>query len=104
MIGEPFVEAFPSVDLSHRDLARGEQRPEQHRRRLRRRQDGLRLDPSLELFVQALDQSGTVALNESATNYDPASIQVVLAPSGVVFNTSTFTNDAKGSSEIMTAN
>ena len=53
---EPFVEAFPSVDLAHRDLSRGEQRPEQHRRGLRRRQDGLRLDPSLELFVQALDR------------------------------------------------
>src|SRR3982074_3591852 len=44
-------EAFPTVDLAHGDLPGGEQRPEQHCRGLGRRQNGLRLDPPLELLV-----------------------------------------------------
>ena len=48
--------ALPSVDFSHRDLAGSQERPEQHCCRLRRREDGLRLDPSLELLMQAFDR------------------------------------------------
>src|SRR5580692_9826416 len=47
---------LPAVDLTHVDLTRGEQRPEQHRRSLCRWQYGLRFDPALELFVQAFDR------------------------------------------------
>jgi hypothetical protein len=45
-----------AVDFAHRDLTRGEQRPEQHRRGLRAGQHGLRLDAPLELFVQTFDR------------------------------------------------
>jgi hypothetical protein len=41
----------PTIDLAHVDLTGGEQRPEQHRRRVCRRQHGLRFDPPLELFM-----------------------------------------------------
>ncbi len=51
-------ERLPAIDLAHVDLAGGEQRPEQHRGGVRRRQHGLRLDPSLELLVQPLDRIG----------------------------------------------
>ena len=51
-------EGWPAVDLSHGDLARGEQRPEQHGRGRRRGQDGLGLDPPLELLMQPLDRIG----------------------------------------------
>ena len=46
----------PAVDLTHVDLTRGEQRPEQHRRSICRWQYGLRFDPALELFVQTFDR------------------------------------------------
>src|SRR5262249_58648834 len=49
-------EGLPTVNLAHVDLTRGEQRPEQHCRRIGRRQHGLRLNPPLELFVQTLDR------------------------------------------------
>jgi hypothetical protein len=42
-------ERLPTIDLAHVDLARGEQRPEQHCSGFRGRQHGVRLDPSLEL-------------------------------------------------------
>ena len=42
---------FPAVDLAHIDLARGQQRPEQHGGRVCRRQHGLRFNPALELLV-----------------------------------------------------
>ena len=51
-------ERLPAVDLAHVDLAGGEQRPEQHGGSVGRWQDGLRLDPSLELLVQPLDGVG----------------------------------------------
>src|ERR1700730_15164937 len=44
-------EAMPAIDLAHGDLAGSQQRPEQHGSRIRRRQHGLRLDPTLELLV-----------------------------------------------------
>src|SRR5258708_20236250 len=49
---------LPAIDLAHVDLSRGEQRPEQHRGGVGRRQHGLGLDPSLELLVQPLDGIG----------------------------------------------
>jgi len=55
LIGGPFGEAFPAVDLSHGDLARRQQRPEQHGGGLRAGQHGLRFDPALELLMQAFD-------------------------------------------------
>jgi hypothetical protein len=48
----------PAVDLSHRDLARGEERPEQHRGCFCRGQDGLGFDPPLELLVKPLNRIG----------------------------------------------
>ena len=54
--GRRLAEALPAVDLAHGDLARGEQRPEQHGRGLGRGQHGLRLDAALELLVQPLDR------------------------------------------------
>src|SRR5437762_1118363 len=50
LIGRLLGEASPAVHLAHRDLARSRQSPEQHRGSFRGRQDGLGLDPSLELF------------------------------------------------------
>ena len=44
-------QGVPAIDLAHVDLTGGEQRPEQHRRRICRWQHGLRFDPPLELFV-----------------------------------------------------
>ena len=49
-------EGLPTVNLAHVDLTRGEQRPEQHCRRIGRRQHGLLINPPLELFVQTLDR------------------------------------------------
>src|SRR5437773_12095632 len=49
-------ERLPAIDLAHVDLAGGEQRPEQHGGSICRRQHGLRLDPSLELLMQAFDR------------------------------------------------
>ena len=49
---------LPSVHLAHGDLTGGDQGPEQHGGRLRRRQHGLRLDAALELLVQPLDGIG----------------------------------------------
>jgi hypothetical protein len=51
-------ERLPAIDLAHVDLAGGEQSPEQHRRSVCRGQHRLRLDPTLELLVQALDRVG----------------------------------------------
>jgi hypothetical protein len=55
VIGRPLGEAFPSVDLSHNDLPRGQQSPERHRGGFRARHSGLGLDPSLDFLVEALD-------------------------------------------------
>jgi hypothetical protein len=41
---------LPAVDLAHVDLAGGQQRPEQHGGSVGRWQNGLLLDPSLELL------------------------------------------------------
>ena len=49
-------ERLPAVDLTHVDLAGGEQRPEQHGRSVCRWQHGLRFDPALELLVQSFDR------------------------------------------------
>ena len=57
MIGRLLGEALPTVHLAHRDLARSQQGPEQHRFSLRRGQHGLGLDPPLELFVQNVQRS-----------------------------------------------
>jgi hypothetical protein len=46
---------LPAIHLAHVDLAGGKQRPEQHARRVGRRQHSLRLDLPLELLVQTLD-------------------------------------------------
>src|SRR4051794_1680678 len=54
--GERLGQGLPAVDLAHGDLARGEQRPEQHGRGLGRGQDRPRLDPPLELLVRPLDR------------------------------------------------
>ena len=51
-------ERLPAIHLAHVDLAGGKQRPEQHGSGVCGRQHGLRLDPSLELFVQPLDCIG----------------------------------------------
>src|SRR3954465_13637054 len=45
LIGRLFGERRPPVDLSHCDLARGEERPEQHGGGFRRGQHGLGFDP-----------------------------------------------------------
>src|SRR5229473_6364919 len=50
--------ALPAIYFSHRDLPGRQQRPEQHRRRLCRWQNSLRLDASLELLMQAFDCVG----------------------------------------------
>src|ERR1700738_4777111 len=55
LIGRLLGEASPAVHLAHRDLARSQQSPEQHRGSFRGRQDGLGLDPSLELFMQTFN-------------------------------------------------
>ena len=49
-------ERLPTIDFPHVDLPRGEQRPEQHRSSIGRRQHGLGFDPSLELLMQTLDR------------------------------------------------
>src|SRR5258705_846673 len=51
-------EGLPTINLAHVDLSRGQQRPEQHRSGVGRRQNGLRFDPSLEFFVQTFDRVG----------------------------------------------
>ncbi len=51
-------EGLPAVDLAHADLPGGEQGPEQHGHGLGAGQDGLRLDASAELLVEALDGVG----------------------------------------------
>src|SRR6266851_1089692 len=48
-------ERLPTINLAHVDLTGGKQRPEQHGGGVCRRQHGLGLDPSPELFVQSLD-------------------------------------------------
>jgi hypothetical protein len=55
LIGRFFSEALPAVHLTHRDLTRSQQSPEQHRRGFRRGQCGSGLDPPLELFVQTFN-------------------------------------------------
>ena len=52
--GWQLSQGLPSVDLAHCDLPRRQQRPEQHRRGLGRRQHRLRLDPALELRKRKL--------------------------------------------------
>src|SRR3954468_14591245 len=49
------VQGIPAIDPAQGDLAAGEQRPEQHAGGFGARQQALRLDPPLELLVQALD-------------------------------------------------
>src|SRR5450631_1259113 len=51
-------EGLPTIDFAHVDLSRGQQRPEQHRSGVGRRQNGLSFDPSLEFFVQTFDRVG----------------------------------------------
>src|ERR1700752_4816347 len=51
-------EGLPAIDLSHDDLSRRQQRPEQHGRGVGRWQDGLGFDASFELLVQAFDGVG----------------------------------------------
>lgn len=51
-------ERLPAINFAHVDLARGKQRPEQHRCGVGRWQHSLRLDPALELLVQPLDGVG----------------------------------------------
>jgi hypothetical protein len=70
MIGPLLGDGVPAVDLGHRYLARGEQRPEQYGGRFRRRPAWSGLDPALELFMQcsiALDvRSISIGSAESA--------------------------------------
>ena|ERR1700730_13055132 len=47
-----------SLDLASGDLSGSKRSPEQQGRSVCRRQHGLRFDPSLELFVLALDRVG----------------------------------------------
>src|SRR5829696_10463540 len=58
LIGAGRGDGLPAVDPPHMDLARREQRPEQHRGAFCRGQDGLGFDPALELLVQAFDGTG----------------------------------------------
>src|SRR5829696_1770444 len=58
LIGAGRGDGLPAVDPPHMDLARREQRPEQHRGAFCRGQDGLGFDPALELLVQAFDGIG----------------------------------------------
>ncbi len=51
-------ERLPAIDLAHHDLARCQERPEQHGRRLGVGQHGLGLDAPPELLVQSLDGVG----------------------------------------------
>ena len=55
MIGRLLGEGLPSVDLAHDDLSGGEQRPEQHGGGVGAGQDGLGLDPALELLMLIFD-------------------------------------------------
>jgi hypothetical protein len=52
------IEGRPAVDPAQGDLARGEQRPQQHRGSLGTGQQALGLDPTLELLVETLDGIG----------------------------------------------
>lgn len=56
MVGWLFGESLPSVDLAHGDLARGEQRPEQHGGGFGAGQHGLGIDAALEFLMQGLDR------------------------------------------------
>jgi hypothetical protein len=49
------MQGWPTVYFAHRNLAAGEQGPEQHASGLGAGQQALRLDPPLELLVQAFD-------------------------------------------------
>jgi hypothetical protein len=49
------VQGVPAVNAAQRDLAAGEQGPEQHAGGLGAGQQALGLDPALELLVQPLD-------------------------------------------------
>ena len=51
-----FRRGLPAVDFSHGYLSRSQQSPEQQGGGFRARQDGLRLDPTLEFLVQAFDR------------------------------------------------
>jgi hypothetical protein len=51
-------QGLPSINLAHRDLTSGEQRPEQHGGGLSRRQHRLGLDPAFELLVEPFDRVG----------------------------------------------
>jgi hypothetical protein len=52
------MQTRPTIDFAHGDLTAGKQGPEQHACRLGARQQALRLDPPLELLVQAFDGIG----------------------------------------------
>ena len=54
-IGGRALEGLPTVDPAHGDLTGRQQRPEQHGGGLGTGQQALRLDPPLELLVQAFD-------------------------------------------------
>ena len=60
MLRDPLIRLVIKSDgvTEHGDLTGCQQCPEQHRRRLRRRQHGLRLDAAFELLVQSLDGIG----------------------------------------------
>jgi len=54
-VGDGLRQGFPAVDLSHDDLARCHQRPEQHWHGFGAWQDGLSLDAAAEFLVETLD-------------------------------------------------
>ena len=49
------MQGVPAVNAAQRDLAAGEQGPEQHAGGLGAGQQALRLDPALKLFMQSLN-------------------------------------------------
>src|SRR5260221_995406 len=58
LLGRGDIQGPPAVDFAQRDLAAGQQRPEQHASDIRPRQHALGLDAWLEFLVQPLDGVG----------------------------------------------